>query len=313
VRLLVVVHLPGGVYSASEVLTISDAVPLTGATARCGLPGPFPGQLPAPSRPLTPPPTIGKVSDEWPPVDWGVVNSSSTVTIRAIGVEIEVDDLTTDLAVRFDRELNSWGSLLHTWLAILASGPPGVLFSTGAVTWPTEIEHELLTRRYRGGDMYEPERSSPWGWRHALSHAAAGDQPPASRALLAKATTSAFDEDYRPAVLDAATATEIALTQGISRHLGHRGADAEVKDLILRNRTLGGLIQLARELSLHLQSPVKTDLLELRNRVAHHGVAPDQDAAHKAIAAARGVVEYYDPLTDHCDEAAILAEKGRWT
>ena len=66
------------------------------------------------------------------------------------------------------------------------------------------------------GHRHPPRRLSAWAWGHALEHASAGDQPPLARMLMTTAVQAAMDANWRVAIIDAATATEAALTAGLA-------------------------------------------------------------------------------------------------
>jgi hypothetical protein len=306
--------MPGGVYSNADVLASDNTISLKDATVRCRLPGPFPAHLLGTPGQLTAPPDRYGSTEGWPEVNWGVINGHRAVTIYSLGVEFEFDELTLDQAAALERELNVWVTRLGGWLSVLAGGPTGFLSAWKAVAWPMEIAHELDLRLYRNGGIYEPERLSLWAWQHSLAHTAAGDPPPASPALLAVALTSALNEDYRPAVLDAATAVELALTHALSQRLRDRGADDEIVEALLRQRTLGALLQLGREFSLPAPTRINEDLVVLRNRVMHRASIPTAKEAHRAIHVAQAMVAELAPLPEHCDELLYLERRhDDWT
>jgi len=301
-----VVHLPYGALSDADVLLRAAAVPL-GVPARCRFPGPHSGQLPGPSSPLMAPSDDHGSNGRWPDIDWGVVNDARTVTIKALGIELEIAGaLTIEHAAELDRELNVWAARLQGWLAALAGGPTGYMWSSGFVSWPDKIGFDLQSKAYMEGKFHEPERLSMWAWQHALEHSRDQDQPPLSHFLLATAVANQVNEDYRAAVIDASTATEVALNEGIANYVRHRGADASISEALLKNKTLGALVQLAKKFLLALPPNVKPDLVEIRNRVAHGGYAPSCDDAKEAVRIAHAIVEELDPLPAHCDETAQL-------
>jgi hypothetical protein len=303
-----VVHMPGGVLSDASVLTLESSIPLS-RSALCRFPGPYPAQVSHLPCRLTPPPETRSGGD-WPDADWGMVNGIGSVTINALGVEFQfrpgelTSDKTIDQAADLDKELNVWAARLRSWLSVLAQGPTGYMFELGIVTWPTDIQHELQSDAYAAGRLYEPRQVSEWQWRHALAHSANGDSPIAARALLATAATNTCEENYRPAVLDAATAAELTLTKGIADKIKTHGADTKLSELLLKNKTLGALIQLARDFHMTLPPDVNKNLVEKRNKVTHQGYIPTREDASEAIRVAQIIVTTLDPFPIHCDEEA---------
>jgi hypothetical protein len=191
-----------------------------------------------------------RLDGDWPDVDWGVVNDTNTVTINALGIELHVaGQLTIERAVELDRELNVWAARLQGWLAVLAGGPTGYMWSPGLISWSDEIDFELQSKAYRERKFHEPERLSMWAWQHALAHSGDRDQPPLSRSLLATAMMNEINENYRPAVLDAATAAELALNEGIRKYVLGSGATDDICEALLRNKTIGALVQIAKTFS----------------------------------------------------------------
>jgi hypothetical protein len=212
----------------------------------------------------------------------------------------EVLDQVTDLS----KELNVWAARLCGWLSVLSQGPTSYVFELGSVTWPPDIDHELQSDAYADGRMYEPQEVSEWQWQHALAHAENGDLPPAGRTLLAKAVSSLFEENYRSAILDAATAVELTLSKGIENKIKSHGADVKLSELLLKNKTLGALIQLAREFGLVLPANVTPNLVEKRNKVMHQGYIPSQEDANAATEVSRKIIGTLDLFPVHCDEEA---------
>jgi HEPN domain-containing protein len=239
-----------------------------------------------------------------------MINSIGSVTINALGVELQfqsdelTSDRTIDQATSLDKELNVWASRLRGWLSVLAQGPTGYVFELGIVTWPAGIQSEMQSDAYAAGRLYEPRQVSEWQWKHALAHSANGDSPLAARSLLATAATNAYEENYRTAVLDAATAAELSLAKGVANKVEIHGADKKLSELLLRNKTLGALIQLARDFNLTLPPDVDKNLVKKRNNVTHQGYIPTREDASEAIRVAQAIVATLDPFPIHCDEEA---------
>ena len=269
--------------------------------ARCLFPGPYPAHSPGPSRKLFPP-HHAAIGNEWPEVDWGMVNTVRLVTINSLGVEFEHLDI--ELAARLDRELNVWATRLYGWISVLMKGPTGYMFALGRVSWQPDFQDELLPEAYSDGKLYEPQALTEWQWRHALEHVATGDLPPTNRMLLATAMTHASNESYRSAVLDSATAAELTLVNAISKWVRDHGGEDNLVGLLLKGKTLGGLIGLAKNLSIPVPADAIKNLVEPRNRVMHGGHVATSENASAAIRVAQAIVSKLDPFPFHCDEEA---------
>jgi hypothetical protein len=146
-----------------------------------------------------------------------------------------------------------------------------------------------------------PRSLSAWAWGHALDHASAGDQPPLARTLMTTAVQASMDANWRVAIIDAATATEAALTAGLVAKLSTTLSAGEVAQKLKSYRMLGNRIKLARILNMPVPDGIQDDLVEPRNAVMHQGAAVmDRDQVKAAITAAWAVVRQYDPLPACC-------------
>ena len=302
----VVVPLIEGVHSSVYALTLRRSAEIGGIRCRVLLPGPRPsGHVTAGNR-LTPPFDEHHSEDpSWPSVDWGVVNDSTAATIYAVGL-ILVDStiLPGEELVGFDRAVGKWKQLLRDWLSVIADGPTVFLGNLhGETVWESvDYDHELLGANYLAGGIYEPQRVSAWEWQHALVHANSGDEPPLARTLLTTAMRAEATGDWRLGVIDAATAAEVALTAGLSARLSAEASSQVVQALIDRTRMLGPRLDLAKDLRMMLPARIQSDLVQPRNAVVHRGTKVNSSHAAAAIAAARSIVDEYEPLDACCQE-----------
>jgi hypothetical protein len=241
----------------------------------------------------------------WPgSFDWGE-NLPSAVIIRAVGIIPAGTRIPPgDEHIDFDRAAAQWRQLLRDWLAVAAEGPTDWAQDYyGATIWgSSEYDHEEIAYQpHQRGHRHPPQRLSAWAWTHALGHASASDQPPLARALMTTATRAAVAANWRVAIIDAATATEVALTVGLAA-LPATLQSREDKERIASTRMLGPLLGLARDLGLSLPPKIKEDLKDPRNAVVHQGAEMTRDHAKAAITAAWAVVRQYDPLPACCRE-----------
>ncbi|MGW2184064.1 hypothetical protein ACWCXX_40120 [Streptomyces sp. NPDC001732] len=241
----------------------------------------------------------------WPEVDWGYINETRSVTIRAIGLTL-VDTVISsrDELVAFDRAIAQWKHLLRDWLAVIAEGPTDFIeLGQGETLWAASGHNDvLLSASYHAGAIHEPYRTSRWQWSHALEHTSSDDKPSLSRVLLTTAMRAAATGERRLALIDAATAAEVALTNGITARLSTQYPPLEVRARIERARMLGPRMRLAEGLGMTLPARIRDDLLKPRNSVVHSGTDVSDSSARAAIAVVWELIDEYDPMPHHCQE-----------
>ena len=241
----------------------------------------------------------------WPlrSTGWGE-NSSNSVIIRAVGIIPAGTRIPAgDEHIDFDRAAAQWRQLLRDWLAVAAEGPTDWAEDYyGATIWGSSEydDEEVPYQPHQRGHRYPPQRLSAWAWTHALVHASAGDQPPLARALMTTAIRAAVTANWRVAIIDAATAVEVALTAGMATRLSDEASSRVTKALIDRTRMLGNRIDLAGKLGMPLPPKIEEDLVKLRNSVVHQGANATSADAKAAISAAWTVIREYDSLPACC-------------
>ena len=112
----------------------------------------------------------------------------------------------------------------------------------------------------------------------------------------------------RLAVIDAATAAEVALITGLTDRLSAEASSQVVQALIDRTRMLGPRLDLGRDLGMALPDRIRPDLLDRRNAVVHRGTTATDTDAQAAITAAAKLVDEYEPLPAHCQEPSRSSE-----
>ena len=134
-----------------------------------------------------------------------------------------------------------------------------------------------------------------------LTEPAAGSLP-RDHGYLKQAIIALAETDYRRAVIDAATATEVALGRAISDHLQQRGWTAgDIRETVRDANGLDGLFARYIKLCSRLNQPVSTndvrfDLAALRNKTAHDGRVPAAREAIRAVEIAYQLVTAAHPL-----------------
>jgi hypothetical protein len=125
---------------------------------------------------------------------------------------------------------------------------------------------------------------------------------PRDHGYLKQAIIALAETDYRRAVIDAATATEVALGQAISDHLRQRGWTAgDIRETLRDANGVDGLFARYTKLGPAPRLPVSTDdvrfdLAALRNKAAHNGRIPTAKEAIRAVEIAYHLVSAAHPL-----------------
>lgn len=296
-----------GVHTAKHALGLDETVMIGGIGCRTLLPvqrrkGHWPAFL------AGPPADSGdhERNHGWPgSFDWGE-NLPGAVIIRAVGIIPAGTGIPPeDEHIDFDRAAAQWRQLLRDWLAVAAEGPTDWAQDYyGATIWGSSEydDEEIAYQPHQRGHRHPPQRLSAWTWTHALGHASAGDQPPLARALMTTATRAAVAANWRVAIIDAATATEVALTTGLAARLSTTLSSSGVKKKLDSTRMLGPLLGLARDLGMSLPPKIDKDLKNVRNTLVHQGADMTSAHAKAAITAAWAAVRQYDPLPACCHE-----------
>lgn len=237
------------------------------------------------------PPWVGptKVDSDWPSIDWDRHNSAGAVTVRAIGLLLL--DAQLDMGerlVNFDHAAGRWRRLVRDWLAALAGGPTDhLMLEHGDTVWADQhLNQDLIDTSYRAGKIYEPTLLTTWEFEHGFLHAEMDDPPPLAWTLLTAAMRSAAIGDTRNAVIDAATAVEVALTEALRSRLSPEASPQVVAAILDRSRMLGARLELAREFALPLPESIQATLVRPRNNLVHRGEEVSARQVESAVAAA---------------------------
>lgn len=309
-----------GVHSSADALTLRSPTTIGGIECHVLLPAPDPawpgagdGKLRAPDDEHEHDDPNPARSTGWPDASWGYLHHDSvidgthiaaitTVGLVPVSKPIPWDDRLLD----FDEAVGHWRHLLRDWLSVLAGGPTGSLDHLpvkGETQWADNgYTREIWTHYF--DNRQRPRCVSRWQWEHVLAHTRAGDQPPLAQVLLTTARRAAATGNPRLAVIDAATAAEVALTAGLAGRLSADTPPRVAQALIKRTRMLGHRLDLAKDLGMTLPDRIHADLVERRNTVIHQGTAVTGDDAQAAITAAGKLVEQYQPLAGHCQDPA---------
>jgi hypothetical protein len=121
---------------------------------------------------------------------------------------------------------------------------------------------------------------------------------------MTSATRAATTANWRVAIIDAATAVEVALIAGMTTRLSDEASSRVTKALFDATPMLGRRLDLAKKLHMPLPPKIREDLVERRNAVVHRGDDITGAQAKAAIAVAWKVIREYDSLRACCHEPA---------
>jgi hypothetical protein len=142
-------------------------------------------------------------------------------------------------------------------------------------------------------------------WTFALDLVSKGIDPPVEYPLLTTARRAIRLQQFRRAVIDASTATELALTHLLDANFA--GLPSGIQRQLRSNRAmLGWLIETVAStrrlppavlaIRGHLPTNLKADLVGVRNEVIHKNKQPTRAEAAEAVRLAREMVRLIKPL-----------------
>lgn len=251
--------------------------------------------------------------------EWGFVTSGHLSSlIESVGLRFEGDGdeaALAELGRRIDAAFDDWWSLTAGWidcyteLDMLSHGDRSMKMGmklrfelpTGKVlSWMTTSTASLPR------PIMIPDRQD---LQRCFALAGTGTALPDMWAHLREARSWSEGEQYRRAVIDAATAAEIALAEHAR---GLTGGGAMVEAALNICHGLGDLIDLVEPMapagSLPSRKKVKDQLARVRNEAVHAGISPDPTQTDRALTVATNLVEAALPLSElHVRGDAALA------
>jgi hypothetical protein len=136
---------------------------------------------------------------------------------------------------------------------------------------------------------------TPRGLHRCLFAVASGHIPAPERLHLCDARSLHNDGQWRRAVIDAATAAEVAITSWLDNRLNT--AEPQVKTALLgTSLTLGRLHRLYTQLGGALPSGFDNLVVRPRNHAAHRGMALNGEQSAAAIDATSALLDVTTPL-----------------
>ncbi len=199
------------------------------------------------------------------------------ISIKALGLDFRSIGAQVPDADRSKDKVRSagypWLERLLDWLAVL-HGEPAVSISIEAPLMFLEFDPDIGPVGW-----HEPaHRIASATWLSAIEKASKNLEAPFSLVLLHKAAQNYFEGDYRVAVINAATALELAVTAALERVL-----EKSSEPVLGQVRMLGPRLDLANKLGVPVPTAAQSRLLRLRNLVIHHAAVPDALEVRQAL------------------------------
>jgi hypothetical protein len=252
------------------------------------------------SKNVLPPPGGPWPSQAW----WGHYTSGGPLAIKSFGITVENDTKIEEIG-SVTKAIASWEQAVAAWLSVLANGPfEFIAGHTAEVVWGDTVP-EVGAYFGNSQTINKPIVLTAAQWQHAFREVSAENTAPIARLLFVEGLRAMEAARFRSAVVDFATATEVALAKGLLDWLTINSSRVIAEAVLGRTKMLGSLVALAGDLSLSLPPKISRDLVEVRNRVIHGGASIGSRDASNACAIARDVVDRFQPLA-----ASVLAARS---
>ncbi len=238
---------------------------------------------------------------------WGFRSTQRICYVEAVAIApilgLEEDELAEpvrDLGNHFFR----WFRIFQEW-ACAWSGEPMQDFDPNRPSVVHVLDEKgVITSngpRQRGVYVW-PEPLNKAQVAGAMRRASAGEWLPPEHRTLLDAVEAKVGGMPRKAVIDAATAVEVALAGYVTRELTSKGIDASFIDEVIKGvNGLVNLHSLCTELDANpgvSKNKLGAQLANVRNRAAHAGIVPTRDEEVAAIGHAATIVHAITPLPE---------------
>lgn len=230
-----------------------------------------------------------------------VVTASQPFDIRVYGVAM-MDEIAG--------ALDDWIDAFCEWLEVVATIDMRPDLDMSAMTpkhvypRPLAVDDDGNVERYPTMSQIasvwrSPRHVSLIEWSRAVEYTNAKRRPPEEHLLLRDSRAARNRHDSRKAVIDAATAAEVALAAAIRRRLS-AAPDEQAIEQVLRNSSgLAELFDLAVALGSNggvSGSQVRGQLAGRRNEAVHRGMEPTRAETTEALQTASAIVSAVNPL-----------------
>lgn len=237
---------------------------------------------------------------------WGYRSTANLYYIRAARMSFLLASannvVTSPEFGELEREFLKWFDIVQHWASAWSRQP---LREIGG---PQESILHILTKENQvigtpirfPGVFFGATPLNRAQLQSAFRRASRGDQLPVEHRLLLSARIAQMEGDRRLAVIEAGSASEVALATAISADLKGRKATTEFIDQTIKGANgVVGLrslyVALGHALSVS-RNRVVTELAEIRNLAVHGGRVPTDPETHGAINHASAIVQEARPL-----------------
>jgi hypothetical protein len=196
-----------------------------------------------------------------------------------------------------------WFDIVRSWLAAWTGAPVrevGTQYES-VIHIPTKDGHMAGSGGRLGMVFVEGvQPASAKQVRGAFARASRRQQLPVEHKLLLEAWIALLEGDHRRAVIDAGTATEVALATAISGQLLRSRVPPNLVDEVIKQANgIAGLATLYLRAGQPLpvsKNRIMSELANTRNEAAHGGRSPSADECVAAVGHARSLVWSAQPL-----------------
>lgn len=305
-----VIKLPHSVLVDESVLGQQFCFNLKGGEVELWFPALSPGAAESDwhvlGSPLPDAPRLSGITDGWGCAGFGkhpdhprpLASWVNNVAFRA-SVPADASRKPWDYACDFGEQFDAWLGAAEQWIDLWA---PHALCRDHTVVasrgqfWDSSVDPEQLTGWSSGSSVIFVRSASALNsstLKSAIRHAAAGDELPTEWLFLLRARQAV---DPRTAVIEAATAAEVALAQGLHQRLAELSDEARERIIVDANG-LVGLLRLVEDIDSAPESSWKRVAHRLgnpRNRAVHAGAAPSD--VMSALQESTSILQRYAPL-----------------
>jgi hypothetical protein len=301
-----IAHFPIALPVRADASDLVVEAVIGGVAATLALPG-LKGAMVAPARIAgrDVPEILDKTVDD----GWGYRASTSGlyyISYAAISFQLEdLGNLIGSPVLRaFGEAFQAWFEIVSDWATVLS----GMLVKDfDKRSQDTLISVALESNRYTGTGgvrtiyVFAGSGMSAAQVREAFRHASEGEELPAEHKFLHASWGARIVNDSRRAVIEAGTASEVALASAITKRLAATGVSEDfVQKAIVNANGIAGLVSLYGSLGGELavsRNKVGDQLASTRNRAAHAGYVPTREETDRAYEIARSIVLEVCPLT----------------
>ena len=217
---------------------------------------------------------------------------------------------------RLFAHFDAWFERVRLWVRVLIDQDvdedveTSLVSMTGKDLEVLTIDGETVSLPRRANsmriNMLEVEALDEQHWRRVLELASAGRAPPVEYALVSSGRIQLRAHQYRRAVIDAATAVDVAVSDLLHANLANlpsglqttlnSGRDPTLGWLVDQLNNAGGLPASVASIAAQLPSDLKSGLVSVRNDVMHRNRTPTYGEAERTVAISAEVVRLVNPL-----------------